>query len=136
VSVLAAVGKLVSSDSPVIIIESMKMEHSVAASVAGTIVSIDVEVGAVIAPGDLLFVVAVGAGGEGPVFNLKAVDLDRVRSDLSEVLNRQAAVLDAGGLTWWPTVTTRKAQCTGEHRRPLRSGLLYRVRSAGHRGTT
>jgi acetyl-CoA carboxylase carboxyltransferase component len=106
VVVSGAVGDLVGAESPIVTIESMKMEHQVAASVAGTIISIAVVPGMVVASGDPLFVVEGGkeSGSSDPDVTL--VDPSWIRPDLSEVLARQAAVLDAGR----PDVVARRHQ--------------------------
>jgi acetyl-CoA carboxylase carboxyltransferase component len=96
VSIAVSVGDSVSSETPVAVIESMKMEHPVLAQVAGTVASIEVEPGAVVASGDDLFEVITGAGTARPASDVSPVDVEATRPDLVEVLGRQAGVLDAG----------------------------------------
>ncbi len=95
-AVLVAAGDRVAAGDPMVVIESMKMEHVVRAPGGGTVTGLAVEPGALVAVGDALAAVE-GVGPPGPVAESEAeVDLDAVRPDLAEVLRRQAGVLDAG----------------------------------------
>ncbi len=60
VSVLAAPGDTVEAGQPVLVLEAMKMQHTVAAPTAGTVTEIPVEPGRQVAAGDLLAVVSEG----------------------------------------------------------------------------
>ncbi|MDB5423117.1 MAG: biotin carboxylase, partial [Phenylobacterium sp.] len=95
INILAAVGEPVRAGQAVMIMEAMKMEHVITAEVSGIVRQITVE------PGDTVFEdhplafleegeVAGGAGGEA-----EAVDLDFIRPDLAEVLERHRLTLDA-----------------------------------------
>lgn len=52
------VGDTVAANQPVMVLEAMKMENEVVAEQAGTIASINVEKGAMVNPGDMLFTLA------------------------------------------------------------------------------
>jgi len=95
VSIDVAPGDAVHAGAPLLVMESMKMEHVVHADHAGIVRSIPVEVGQTVYPGDPLVEVeaaevsttaAAGEGGD--------VDLDHVRPDLADVLERHALGLD------------------------------------------
>ncbi len=60
VSVLAAEGAAVEAGQPVLVLEAMKMQHTVTAPTAGTVTEITVEPGRQVAAGDLLAVVSEG----------------------------------------------------------------------------
>jgi propionyl-CoA carboxylase alpha chain len=67
VKVMAEPGGVVAAGDPVLVLEAMKMQHTVAAPADGTVTSISVEAGAQVAAGDVLAVVeateAEGAAG-------------------------------------------------------------------------
>jgi acetyl-CoA carboxylase carboxyltransferase component/biotin carboxyl carrier protein len=95
VSLSVEPGQAVRAGQPVAIMESMKMEHVIAAQVSGYVREFTV------APGDTVFEdhplafieeADIGEGGAGAV---EAVDLDYIRPDLALILQRQAKALDA-----------------------------------------
>ena len=57
VKVMAEPGGVVAAGDPVLVLEAMKMQHTVAAPADGTVTSISVEAGAQVAAGDVLAVV-------------------------------------------------------------------------------
>ena len=105
------VGAAVARSTPVVVVESMKMEYAVDAGIDGTVVEVRVTVGEAVQAGDVLVVVSEGAaaarGAEAPAAAGGAAaggeasggGDDRtpatVRSDLAEVLDRHAVGLDA-----------------------------------------
>jgi acetyl-CoA carboxylase carboxyltransferase component len=93
-AVLVSPGASVRAGRPVVILESMKMEHEVLAPTTGWVQSVVVKVGDTVTAGDELLVVEDGevhdAGGDVGV----EVDPSAVRADLAEVLERQAMTLD------------------------------------------
>jgi acetyl-CoA carboxylase carboxyltransferase component len=97
-AVPVAVGDPVVADSPVMILESMKMEHVVRAGTAGIVRSLSVVPAAIVAVGDVLAEIEMVddpgpvADGDGPS---PLVD-DTIRSDLDEVQRRQRQTRDAG----------------------------------------
>jgi acetyl-CoA carboxylase carboxyltransferase component len=112
VTVPVAVGDLVAPGTTIVVIESMKMEHAVHAPVAGTVTSLAVHSGTVVAPGDPLASIETAGAGPGPgagadadadagadvavPADRQAVDLETIRPDLAEVLARQTMAHDAG----------------------------------------
>src|SRR5579875_2027073 len=94
VSVLVAVGDPVVEGRPVAVLESMKMEHEVPAPVTGLVAEVAAGVGQTVAAGDRFLVVHEGQveAISGPAEQI--VDLDKVRPDLAEVLERQALTRD------------------------------------------
>ena len=94
VGIDVAAGALVARGGAVLVMESMKMEHVVAAEVGGLVQSLAVAVGDTVFEGDpLAFVeardVAAAETGAG-----EAIDLDAVRPDLAEARDRHALGLD------------------------------------------
>ena len=98
VSVEAGPGDAVAAGAVLVVLESMKMEHVVAAEAAGVVRAVRATVGATVAPGDVLVELEEGAapaatgvdaglpaaaGGGGP------------RPDLADVVARHEGVLDA-----------------------------------------
>jgi len=95
VSIDVKVGDIVAAGAPVAVLEAMKMEHLVGASVSGRIHSIAGAPGIVLAEGEpLLFVVPqeVVAADEAV---RAAQDPDHIRADLAESNTRHAFSLDA-----------------------------------------
>ena len=96
VAVHVAPGDQVQANQALLVIESMKMEHVIAAENAGVVERIGCEVGATVQEGDLL--VALTAGVPASVADAKAdddVDVDHVRADLAEVVERHELGYDA-----------------------------------------
>ncbi|MFI4950508.1 MAG: carboxyl transferase domain-containing protein, partial [Caulobacterales bacterium] len=95
INISVAPGDEVRAGQALMIMEAMKMEHVIAAEVSGIVRQITVQAGdTVFEDHPLAFVeeaeIAGGAGGEE-----EAVDLDFIRPDLAEVLERHALTLDA-----------------------------------------
>ncbi len=93
-TILVAVGDEVAAGATVVVMEAMKMEHVIAAPRSGIVRSIDVSPGdAVFAGHDLVVLepadVAAAAG-----LDEQDVDLDEIRPDLAEVIERHAHGLD------------------------------------------
>jgi acetyl-CoA carboxylase carboxyltransferase component len=94
VQVLAEPGDPVREGRPVVILESMKMEHEVLAGSTGTIREVAVAPGDTVAVGDQLVVIEDGAVSETDDVVVTATESDVMRADLAEVLDRQALLLD------------------------------------------
>jgi acetyl-CoA carboxylase carboxyltransferase component len=95
VDILVAVGDEVHSGRPVVVLESMKMEHEVVSASTGLVRAVAVSPGGVVAAGDQLLVVEereLSRDVEGPT---EVADPTRVRHDLAEVQSRQALTQDA-----------------------------------------
>ncbi len=93
VGVPAEVGATVRAGSPLVVIESMKMEHVVAAEVDGTVEEVRVAVGDAIQAGEVLATLVPGV-----VTGAVAVGDEEAagdRADLAEVVARHAVGLDA-----------------------------------------
>jgi acetyl-CoA carboxylase carboxyltransferase component len=93
-AVLVAPGDTVREGRPVVILESMKMEHEVVAASSGTVHAVAVETGATVSVGDQLLVVDNGDVDESGERPAAEADPTAVRSDLAEVLERQAMTSD------------------------------------------
>ena len=95
ITISAAVGDTVRGGQTLFIMESMKMEHEIAAELSGVVREVTVAVGDTIFEGHPLAFLeeaeAEGGGHQGE----EEVDLDEIRPDLAEVLARQARALDA-----------------------------------------
>ncbi len=91
-----APGDPVRAGAVVVVLESMKMEHVVRTPVSGTVRSVGVVVGGLVAEGDPLAVVETGAHDDGPDATEDGVDLDHRRGDLAELFARRGLLADAG----------------------------------------
>ena len=94
VSLLAGVGDSVREGRPVVVLESMKMEHEVPAPVTGRVAELATGVGQTVAVGERLFSMEPGHVEDGHVEEDSGVGPVGVRADLAEVLDRQAKRLD------------------------------------------
>ncbi|MDP3747338.1 MAG: carboxyl transferase domain-containing protein [Phenylobacterium sp.] len=90
-----AVGDTVLAGQPLFVMEAMKMEHVIAAEVSGVVREITVAEGdTVFEDHPLAFLEPVQIEGGGRVEE-EVIDLDFIRPDLAEVLDRHARTLDA-----------------------------------------
>lgn len=95
VSVDVGVGDVVRAGQQLLVMEAMKMEHVVAAPVAGIVRVVTVARGDTIYDGHpVLYIEAADVGGAA-VEQQEAIDLDEIRPDLAEVLERQFYTTDA-----------------------------------------
>ncbi len=96
VSVDAGPGDPVAPGAVLVVLESMKMEHVVAAEAAGVVAAVRTSVGATVAPGDVLVELdEAAAGAPAPaVADEAAAAGTGPRPDLAEVLARHEGVLD------------------------------------------
>ena len=95
VSIDVGPGDVVRAGQQLVVLESMKMEHVVAAECAGVVTSVPVAVGETVMPGDALaFVEAREIGDDDVVAANDDVDLELVRADLAEVIERHDVGLD------------------------------------------
>jgi acetyl-CoA carboxylase carboxyltransferase component len=94
VEVIGGPGDTVQAGRPVVILESMKMEHEVPATSTGTIRRVAVSPGDTVAPGDQLVIIEEGPAGESAAPPVEIASARHVRADLAEVLDRHQLVLD------------------------------------------
>jgi acetyl/propionyl-CoA carboxylase alpha subunit len=87
-------GDTVRAHQRLLIMESMKMEHEIQAHLSGTVRRIAVAVGDTIYQGHPLVFIEAGAVEESGAASHEVVDLDEIRPDLKEVLDRHAATQD------------------------------------------
>jgi acetyl-CoA carboxylase carboxyltransferase component len=89
-------GDTVHDGQALVIIESMKMEHPVAADSSGVVAEVVAVLGAAVGPGDPLVLISEGpAAGPPPVAEGSGPAGGEVRADLAEVVGRHALGLDA-----------------------------------------
>ena len=84
-----AVGQLL------LVMESMKMEHEIRAEIGGKVARIDVSTGDALWQGHLLVLILEGEGGDLVETETGTVELDFIRPDLQESVERHATTLDA-----------------------------------------
>ena len=95
VSLAAQVGDAVRAGQTVAIMESMKMEHVIAAHVSGYVREITVAAGdTIFEDHPLVFIEEADVGGAGHAED-EEIDLDAIRPDLQLILDRHARTLDA-----------------------------------------
>jgi acetyl-CoA carboxylase carboxyltransferase component len=96
VSILVGVGEAVVAGRPVAVLESMKMEHEVAAPVTGRVAEVATGTGQTVSQGQPLLVVEEGEVGVMAPEEAAVLDPDRIRPDLAELLDRRSRTLDDG----------------------------------------
>ena len=94
VSVLVAVGDAVHAGQELVVVEAMKMQHFVEAEAAGHVRRIAVSVGDVVVEGHPLVYVEPADLGERSAAAEQSIDLDHIRPDLQETIDRHAYTLD------------------------------------------
>jgi acetyl-CoA carboxylase carboxyltransferase component len=94
VSLLVEVGDPVREGRPVVVLESMKMEHEVPAPVTGRVAELATGVGRTVAVGERLLSMEPGPVDDEAGDSDRGPDVAGVRADLAEVLDRQARRLD------------------------------------------
>ena len=94
VSVLVAVGDAVHAGQELVVVEAMKMQHFVEAEAAGHVRGIAVSVGDVVVEGHPLVYVEPADLGERSAAAASSIDLDHIRPDLQEAIDRHAYTLD------------------------------------------
>lgn len=88
-------GDAVAAGQVVAVLEAMKMEHTIEAPVSGTIAAIHASAGQTVMPDSLLLTLHPGDGPEARGDSDQQVDLDAIRPDLQELLDRLALGQDA-----------------------------------------
>ena len=95
VSIAVAVGDTVREGDPLLIMESMKMEHVISAPISGVIRAIGVSLGDTVYEGHALVYVESTAPAGIERSAAQHLDLDYIRPDLAAVIERHRATLDA-----------------------------------------
>ncbi|MDJ0922030.1 MAG: carboxyl transferase domain-containing protein [Henriciella sp.] len=91
VSLSVAPGEAVSSGSIIAIMEAMKMEHEIRADASGLVHAIDVTPGETVFEGHRLLSLSPQDVEAGDAQTTQTIDLDHIRPDLQEALDRIAA---------------------------------------------
>ena len=94
VSVLVAVGDTVFAGQQLAVMEAMKMEHVIKATVSGIVRGVTVAEGDIIVEGHPLVFVEEADVGPGNLREEEALDPDFIRPDLQENIDRHAYTLD------------------------------------------
>ena len=135
VSIDVSDGELVPAGQPLLVMEAMKMEHVITAETSGAVQRLAVARGDTVFAGHVLLVLEASEAAPAREASAERLDLERIRPDLAEALDRHAVGLDAARPdAVQPTTRDRPAHRPRERRRPLRSGHLRRVRPARDRG--
>ncbi len=87
-------GDEVYEGQPLLVMESMKMEHVIGAACSGVVERVAVEPGDAIFEGHVLVVIDEREVAARDTGDREEVDLDRIRPDLAEVVERHAVGLD------------------------------------------
>jgi acetyl/propionyl-CoA carboxylase alpha subunit/acetyl-CoA carboxylase carboxyltransferase component len=95
ISIAVAVGNAVREGDPLLIMESMKMEHVIGAPRSGVVRAINVSQGDTVFEGHGLVFIEPTAFSETQKAAAQHIDLDFIRPDLAAVIERQRATLDA-----------------------------------------
>jgi acetyl-CoA carboxylase carboxyltransferase component len=94
-SVEVGEGDTVAKGGPLVLLESMKMQHVIEAPADGIVRRLAVRPGDIVAEGDQVAVLEEAAEQTEPAAAAAGPDLERVRPDLEDVLRRHAIGLDA-----------------------------------------
>ena len=95
VTVDVAVGAEVRSGQQLMLIESMKMHHPIEATVDGVVTAVLVSMGDTVMDGQPVAAISPGAVAASVTVVADTVDMDRIRPDLAEVIDRHEIGLDA-----------------------------------------
>ncbi len=96
ISIAAAVGRTVRAGEPVLIMESMKMEHVITAPISGLVRALTVSEGDTVFEGHALAFIEASDVAGAAAESRENIDLDFIRPDLKAVIERVDATLDAG----------------------------------------
>ena len=94
VSLDVSEGDMVRHGQPVLVMEAMKMQHEITATVGGIVRAITAALGDTVYEGHPLLFIEETGHAHDTVESALSIDLDLIRPDLAEVLARQAAALD------------------------------------------
>jgi acetyl/propionyl-CoA carboxylase alpha subunit/acetyl-CoA carboxylase carboxyltransferase component len=96
ISIAVAVGRTVRAGEPVLIMESMKMEHVITAPISGLVRALTVSEGDTVFEGHALAFIEASDVAGAAAESRENIDLDFIRPDLKAVIDRVDATLDAG----------------------------------------
>ncbi|MFG2730533.1 carboxyl transferase domain-containing protein [Streptomyces canus] len=94
VDVRVVPGARVAAGEPLVVLEAMKMQHVLTATVSGTVTDVTVQAGSVAEEGAVLVRLDPDADQAAVSREEEVIDLDHIRSDLAEVLERHRIGLD------------------------------------------
>jgi acetyl-CoA carboxylase carboxyltransferase component/acetyl/propionyl-CoA carboxylase alpha subunit len=95
VTVMVAPGELVRAGQLVAVLEAMKLEHEVRADTSGHVADVLIEPGTVVHAGQPLLYLMPSGDSATDAAEAEDADLDALREDLAEVIDRHAVTLDA-----------------------------------------
>ena len=95
VALAAALGDHVATGQEIAVVEAMKMQHGICAPEGGLIVGLAAAINDTLADGQPIVFIEPVAGEAVAAEPIAAVNLDRIRPDLAEVLARREGTLDA-----------------------------------------
>ena len=95
VSLSVEPGQAIRLGQPALVMESMKMEHVIEAAVSGYVRAVAASVGDAVFEGHALMFIEEADLGEAGAVEAAETDLDAVRPDLAEALERHRLTLDA-----------------------------------------
>jgi acetyl/propionyl-CoA carboxylase alpha subunit/acetyl-CoA carboxylase alpha subunit len=96
ISIAVAIGRAVRAGEPVLIMESMKMEHVITAPISGLVRALTVSEGDTVFEGHALAFIEASDVAGAAAESRENIDLDFIRPDLKAVIERVDATLDAG----------------------------------------
>ncbi|MFP6709463.1 MAG: carboxyl transferase domain-containing protein [Alphaproteobacteria bacterium] len=94
VGIDVTVGDDVYPGRQILIMEAMKMQHVIEAGISGVVRQLPVQLGDTVYEGGALAYIAEGEVDVPDVGEVAVIDLDHIRPDLAEVLERQGLTLD------------------------------------------
>lgn len=94
VRVLVEPGQTVIAGQAIAIVEAMKMEHVITAQSGGTVLEVCATAGSAVSVGQVVATIALDGSADTRSVQAETLDLDFIRPDLAELLQRQEAVLD------------------------------------------
>ena len=95
VSLECAPGALLAAGTPIVILEAMKMEHVIETPTGGVVHALPVSPGTTVAEGAVLATLTDTKGASAIAVHEHTVDLDVIRADLAESIERHDRGLDA-----------------------------------------
>jgi acetyl-CoA carboxylase carboxyltransferase component/biotin carboxyl carrier protein len=94
--ITVTLGKAVRAGDPVLVMESMKMEHVIASPISGVVRALNVAQGDTVFEGYPLAFIEPADVASAAKASAEAVDLNFIRPDLAAVIERHRGTLDAG----------------------------------------